>query len=1018
MYRTLTIAAVTALLAGFMTAQPTVTSVSPGRNGPSESGTANVTAGFSQNMVAADSSNFVVNGKLRGKLPGAYSGASTQSLSFDPTANLAAGEEIEVSLTSGLQNTSSVGMAAGHVFRYRAAAGAGQAIFDRVYASTGQGNGWDAEFGDLDGDGDMDMVTVDWRNCTIHFNDGTGGFATTASLGVGDEGAYGCSLADMDGDGDLDIIMVCAPGSTSTGPVFGQNKVFLNSGTGTFSSVVNFGATDSRTIDVDVGDIDGDGDLDIVTANGDIANYENFIYINNGSASFTQKHFLFYPGTTAYVQDNTWCVRLADADNDGDLDVYFGNFGFTGAVDSYFYLNDGAANFDAQRRKTIISSSVLSLAVADFDNDGDNDIAVGTLGSTSSAYYSNYVYWNMGTGSYSSMAWSSSGESVWGLEPADVDGDGDLDLAVGMEQATSFVYLNTGGAFSGTRTLGASAHNVAFADIDGDGDLDCGMPDRIAMNGTNPPGLNVQVGGNWLSNNDVVNVAHNSTLASQNIQIVVSDADSDPVSLATSITNSTTQGFTTSEWSAVLTSVSYTKYPTSGTFNQGSSTHVITITATDMGGEISSFSFSFVVGAAPNTPPSILVFGNSALVNNGGTLVANYGTSLSALNISVSVDDSDADTVSLAGGVSNKGTTGMLETEFSSASALTPYSVTPSTGVFNAGSVTHVVTLTADDGNGGSSAFTFEIVVGPAPQPRIAVSESSVGGTVIANGATATGNRAFGSQDVNAGATAVLTVVLNNTGTSALAVTSVTLTGTDASEFVLDTTNLQSSVPAATSTSFTVAFDPSTVGGKVATVSIVHDGINATTPYTFGVSGVATAVVTAPIIVVREGSITGTIVGNGSGAAGGRNFGSLFVGDTSLPLTIVIENQGNGPLTVGLPTVLGSGEFALDTTALVQTVPAAQTTSFSILFAPGTEGTFSGVVSFTHNDSSTTSPFSFSVMGQGSLPANGTGTGAGAGRGGSGGCAAGTNGSTLLFLILTVLGGLAVFRTRMDRKVA
>jgi hypothetical protein len=101
-------------------------------------------------------------------------------------------------------------------------------------------------------------------------------------------------------------------------------------------------------------------------------------------------------------------------------------------------------------------------------------------------------------------------------------------------------------------------------------------------------------------------------------------------------------------------------------------------------------------------------------VASGGTLNVAHDSALSILALNIAVTDSDSDNVSLAGSVSNTMLTGINNAEFSSAPAPAPYALAPVSGKFVKGGVTHVVTLTADDGRGGSVQFTFSIVVGNA----------------------------------------------------------------------------------------------------------------------------------------------------------------------------------------------------------------------------------------------------------------------------------------------------------------
>ena len=1005
--------ALIALTGATLAAQPTVTSVNPARNANSAASTTNITAGFSSAMAAPGSSDFRVRSNLRGWLGGNLSGGGTSNLAFNPTSDLLPGEEIEISLTTGLQASAGGALSDGNVWRFRAEASQGPTMFTHTVQNTSVFAGWDCEFGDLDNDGDLDMVVIDNGQSFILTNDGAGVFSA-AALSSTMYGSYHCALADIESDGDVDIIMVCSPMSTSSGAWSGQNLIYINDGSAGFGTTVNFGSGNEYSIDVDAGDLDGDGDIDFVVANGAVSDIANDIYLNDGSGNFTRRGFLYVSGSTTEVADNSWAVRLADVDNDGDLDVFTGNFGF-GPVQSYFYLNDGDANFYYTSRVNLGAAAIaVSMATGDFDGNGYVDVVVGHLGQPSgspSTYNRVSVYFNNGSGSYGSPYVFAVSDVPYGLETADVDGDGDLDLAIGFESGTSYIRTNPGnGQFTGAINLVGTAHSFAFADVDGDGDLDVGMPDRICINGSNAPTISVSVSSGSVANGGTVNVSYGDTLASLSMQITVDDPNNDNVSMSASITNNATQGMQATQFSSGSAAPSYTLYPTAGVFNQGGTTHVFTLDATD-GVENTVFTFSIAVGSAPNNAPGIAVSTISGSVTSGASINVAWNTALSSLGLNISVTDPENDNVSLAGAVTNTSGTGILASEFSSSAQATGYNLYPTTGVFNAANTTHVVTLSADDGNGGTANFTFNVSVGPAPTPTIELYETTAGGTAIGNGANASGGRDFGSQLVSAGATGSLTVVIHNSGSANLAVSSVSLSGSDATHFVLNASSTSSSVAPGASSQFTLAFDPTSAGSKTATVEISHNDTSIATPYTFEITGVGTTPAPVALIVVKEGGVT---VANGAGASGNRNFGSLLIGSPSAPLTITIENAGNANLTLGTPGLSGSGalEYSVDTTGMLATVPAGQSTTFTVTFLAATQGTFNATVSFTHNDVSTTTPFSFDVTGSAAQPVVTQPSSGGSGDSG-GGCVAQGGSSMIALALLLLLGGLAVARRRV-----
>ena len=139
--------------------------------------------------------------------------------------------------------------------------------------------------GDLDGDGDFDLVIVSGtrRRVIALVNDGAGRFnervfltipdalwsyQTGAEPTIGLSGSDSTALGDLDGDGDLDLVV----GNYWECVVFwcfGRNRLYLNNGTGTFTPAPasQMPVHDDPTTSVALGDVDGDGDLDLVIGN-------------------------------------------------------------------------------------------------------------------------------------------------------------------------------------------------------------------------------------------------------------------------------------------------------------------------------------------------------------------------------------------------------------------------------------------------------------------------------------------------------------------------------------------------------------------------------------------------------------------------------------------------------------------------------------------------------------------------------------------------------------------------------
>ena len=169
-------------------------------------------------------------------------------------------------------------------------------------------------------------------------------------------------------------------------------------------------------------------------------------------------------------------------------------------------------------------------------------------------------------------------------------------------------------------------------------------------------------------------------------------------------------------------------------------------------------------------------------------------------------------------------------------------------------------------------------------------------------------------------------------------------------------------------------------------------------------AGIGTTPAPAPIIVVSE---NGNTVANGAAANGGRAFGSVTENNPA-GVVIMVTNAGNANLVVGSPTLSGPDASQFSISGTVGTLAPGTSATFTVTYLASSVGSHNATVSFTHNDTSTTTPFSFAVSGT-TTAAGGT---SGGGSGGSGGCVAGSGLSFSGLLFLFLLCGLAIARKR------
>lgn len=312
--------------------------------------------------------------------------------------------------------------------------------------------------GDLDGDGDVDLfVANDNSPNQVLRNDGSGRFTDVTAISIvqpSTNATHSVNLADIDGDGDLDILI----GNDD----FLSNRVYRNNGAGVFTDVTatalppNAHFTECQV----VADFDGDGDVDWFTVDSGPCHF----YENDGTGVFSDATAARVAGLPL-INGDRWDVTpfAADIDGDGDLDVMVPRLFST----PYLIRNQSGV--------LVPNPSQLTLAVsnqgnwfADVDGDGDPDVF---------ASGGRYLLQNQGNGTFVDVTATAFGTAPLGaLASFDIDNDGDVDLVT-----TTSIWTNNGlGVFtaqtvSTTQPYGFNA-GYAAADFDGDGDVD--LPGR------------------------------------------------------------------------------------------------------------------------------------------------------------------------------------------------------------------------------------------------------------------------------------------------------------------------------------------------------------------------------------------------------------------------------------------------------------------------------------------------------------------------------------------------------------
>ncbi|MBJ6107847.1 VCBS repeat-containing protein [Hymenobacter sp. BT523] len=268
----------------------------------------------------------------------------------------------------------------------------------------------------------------------------------------------GVAMGDMDGDGDLDLVVASNYAAGSSNPAFATLGVRRNDGNGVFSN----GSDNSAGLSpqsVVLADVDGDGDLDVLAASSTSTGTVT-VLLNDGSGTLTN-------APSVNVGSSPQGVALGDVDGDGDLDLLAANSG-SNTVSVRF--NNGSGTFGGGSN-VAVANAPTCVALNDVDGDGDLDLL--TAGNGTSGTIS--VRLNAGDGTFGGSTQAAVGNSPLGLALGDVDGDGDADVLTANYTAnTVSVRLNSGGVLGGTQEVNVGDHprSVALSDVDGDGDLD------------------------------------------------------------------------------------------------------------------------------------------------------------------------------------------------------------------------------------------------------------------------------------------------------------------------------------------------------------------------------------------------------------------------------------------------------------------------------------------------------------------------------------------------------------------
>lgn len=286
------------------------------------------------------------------------------------------------------------------------------------------------------------------------------------------ETSAGVSIGDLNGDGILDIVLA----KGRHWPLF--NRVLLSDGHGHFSAS-NLGTQPDRTYSAALADLNGNGSLDIVVSNDEPD--QKLIYLNDGTGHFRAA------GTFGSAKWGTRYVTLADLNGDGFPDIIAANRGAPPEhpEPSYVCFNDGHGNFGPGRALPTDSATII--VAADFDGDGAIDLFVPHRDGGQSA-----ILWNNRKGEFlQSTPIGPSNAHIRAAVAGHLYGGQRPDIVVGDEVGKRVVvYHNLGHRTfrdGPILTTGDVPFAIALADLNRDGTIDvaignAGAPGTICFN--------------------------------------------------------------------------------------------------------------------------------------------------------------------------------------------------------------------------------------------------------------------------------------------------------------------------------------------------------------------------------------------------------------------------------------------------------------------------------------------------------------------------------------------------------
>src|SRR5262245_8246989 len=334
-------------------------------------------------------------------------------------------------------------------------------FLEQRVVSTAVDYAWWVYAADIDGDGDLDTLSASAQDNKIAWYenlDGAGNFGPQHVITTSALSARSVFAADVDGDGDIDALSA----SVDDDKIAWYENL---DGKGVLWSTHVISTVAGGAVKVIAADVDRDGDTDVLSASNydsKIAWYENL----NGSGTSWTEHVV------STLAAGAWDVKVADVDGDGDVDVLSAS-GADNRVTWYQNMDGVGVTWDVMDISTTVQYA-LSIAPADIDGDGDIDVVATSYTDAKVTWFENL---NGAGTSWANHLIGTAPQGAWMSTVADLDNDGDLDVVSVFypdHEVVWFQNLDGLGTFDPPSLIAYSLYlfGTTTGDIDGDGDQD------------------------------------------------------------------------------------------------------------------------------------------------------------------------------------------------------------------------------------------------------------------------------------------------------------------------------------------------------------------------------------------------------------------------------------------------------------------------------------------------------------------------------------------------------------------